>query len=109
MYKHHINTMVNDVLQGLNKSFKCMNNLTVKESLKLEKVVRAGIEKEWKDKIAVAWDVYDVIGRTKECYSRSLSRKNAMIILDDIMSHNDAEDGISWITIDWGIEKFFDI
>uniref|UniRef100_A0A6M3LXD7 Uncharacterized protein n=1 Tax=viral metagenome TaxID=1070528 RepID=A0A6M3LXD7_9ZZZZ len=106
MYKHHINTMVNDVLQGLDKNFKCLED---ESALKLEKVVRAGIEKNWKDKIAVTWDVYDVVGRAKEAFGKRLSKKNAKIILDEILDHNDAEYGISWQTIDWEIESFFDI
>jgi len=107
MYKHHIDSMINNVVIGLMKRFHYLDVPNTRECV--DKIVRQSIEKEWKDKIAIIWDVEDVQGRAKECYNKKISHKNAKIILDDILDHHDAENGVTWITIDWGIEELLNI
>ena len=106
MYKHHIDKMTDNVMERLKEHFKYIDMLSEEE---LERAVRAGIDEYWKDKIAVTWCVFDVQVRANEVFTANISRGVAKDILEDILSHNDSEIGITWDTLDSAIENFLNM
>ena len=108
MYKFHIDNMVNNVLDSLNNAFPKGLALTEIEKIALAGAIRAGIEKEWEDKIAVTWCVEDIHSLVWDFHGRKISNKDALEILNNIFNHLDASQGINWDVIESWIDSYFD-
>jgi len=86
MYGLHITNMAQDLIKaGL-----------IPES-KLAETIEA-LSIEWKNRIAVTWCVEDVIAAAKE-KGKVISLDLAMEALENMLSHHDAQCGITWDTI----------
>ena len=58
-----------------------------------------------KDTIVIAWNVGDVKERGS-AIGVNISTTEAREILDNVLRNHDANDGISWDTIDWAIQDY---
>ena len=58
-----------------------------------------------KDTIVVGWNIGDVKERAS-LMNINLSSTEAREILQHILNNHDANDGISWDTIDWAIQDY---
>jgi hypothetical protein len=54
---------------------------------------------------SIKWSVEDFTMRTQDT-GWKITKKNAQLALEDMISHHDAEWGIGWHSIDYFIEKY---
>lgn len=102
MYEHHIDEMVESVMESfgymppVNEDEKAVQD---EERAKIKK----GIEACWVDKIAVSWSVEDILTYAEEA-GHSLTKDEAYDILNGLLENHDAGIGINWNVISIAVE-----
>ena len=71
-----------------------------------EATIMAGLREWGEDKILSTWSVEDVIDRVKSGYNKKISRKKALMVLEDMSDHFDASIGLNWDVMDNYIEQY---
>lgn len=87
MHEHHLRDQVAALIKA--KVIKATDE---------EKALKA-LGTCWVDNIAVVWSVDDVKDRAREAHKR-MSKEHARSILQHMLHHHDANDGINWDVID---------
>lgn len=96
MYDFQIDRMTDNVLEAMG-----LDRLSYQK-------VRDAIGKEWQDQIALVWHVDDVI-ETAKSLQHYISLEYARAVLSGVFRHHDAEQGISWLTLELAAEAYFDL
>ena len=87
MFDHEKETLTNCVAKALKLKTK-----------KDKEAIRKGVEDYFKDKIAMSWNIEDVMHVAEE-EDMKISDDDALYILNLCMNEHDANDGINWDTI----------
>ena len=94
MHSHQINDMAKVATEAVG-NFMASNGYK-----SIEKLIKAALEKYWKDRMAVTWTVEDVIQRAKDIGKGKIHKSLAREILAEIHHNHDCSIGINWTTID---------
>lgn len=90
MYDHHINDMISALE---NAGLISSKDITINHAKNV-------LKKYWEDKIAIVWQIEDIIDYAKERGYKKVSKTKAKEILTEIFENHDCCCGITWDTID---------
>lgn len=103
MYSHHIEEMVESVMGSFGYTPPVNEDEKAIQAEEREKI-KKGIEACWVDKIAVSWSAGDILSYAEED-GISLTKDEALDILNGLLENHDAGIGINWDVISMAIQE----